>query len=119
MAKFEVPKEIIDQTYEAIEIANNTGKVRRGVNEATKAIEREKAKLIVIAQDVQPAEIVMHLPILCDEKNIAYVFVPTKKELGDAAGIGVPTSALAIIESGDAKDLIEGIAKKVAELKKQ
>jgi len=118
MAKFEVPKEILDQTYEAIEIASNTGKIRKGVNEATKAIEREKAKLIIIAGDVQPEEIIMHLPILCDEKNIAYTYVPTKSDLGNAAGIGVPTSALAIIEGGDAKDLIENISKKVAELKK-
>ncbi|MBN3036918.1 MAG: 50S ribosomal protein L7ae [Candidatus Diapherotrites archaeon] len=118
MPKFEAPKELIDRTYEALEIASNTGKLKKGINETTKAIEREKAQLVVIANDVTPPEIVMHLPILCDEKNIAYIFVPTKKELGEAAGINVPTSAIAISEVGDAKDLVEGIQKKVTELKK-
>jgi len=118
MPKFEVPKEVADQTYEAIEISTNTGKIRRGVNEVTKAVEREKAQLVVIASDVSPAEIVMHLPPLCDEKNIAYTYVPTKKELGEASGIPVGTSAIAIVEPGDAKELVEGLKKKVAELKK-
>ena len=118
MAKFEVPKEVADQTYEAVEIATNTGKIRRGVNEVTKAIEREKAQLVIIAGDVSPEEIVMHLPILCDEKKITYTYVPTKKELGGASGIPVGTSAIAITELGDAKELVEGIKKKVAELKK-
>ena len=118
MAKFEVPKEVADQTYEAVEIATNTGKVRRGVNEVTKAVEREKAELVIIAADVTPEEIIMHLPILCDEKSISYTYVPTKKELGAASGIPVGTSALVIVEPGDAKDSVAGLKKKVAELKK-
>ncbi|MFC2175333.1 50S ribosomal protein L7Ae [archaeon] len=118
MPKFEVSKEVADQTFEAVEISTNTGKIRRGVNEVTKAVEREKAMLVVIAGDVSPEEIVMHLPILCDEKNIAYTYVPTKKELGAASGIPVGTSAIAIVETGDAKDLVDGLKKKVAELKK-
>ena len=118
MAKFEVPKEVADQTYEAVEIATNTGKIRRGVNEVTKAVEREKAQIVVIAGDVSPEEIVMHLPVLCNEKNITYTYVPPKKELGAASGIPVGTSAIAITEAGDAKELIEGLKKKVTELKK-
>ena len=118
MPKFEVPKEIADQTYEAVEIASNTGKIRRGVNEATKAVEREKAVLIILAADVSPEEIVMHLPILCDEKEIPYTYVPTKQDLGTSSGVGVPTSAIAIVEAGDAKDAISDIANKVKELKK-
>jgi len=118
MAKFEIPKEVADQTYEAVEIATNTGKIRRGVNEVTKAVEREKAQIVIIADDVSPKEIVMHLPILCNEKNITYTYVPTKKELGAASGIPVGTSAIAITEAGDAKEILEGIKKKVTELKK-
>lgn len=52
--KFSMPKELINQTYEAVEIARDTGKLRRGINEATKAIERGIAKLVVIAEDVTP-----------------------------------------------------------------
>lgn len=117
--KFTVSKELANQVYQVVEMARDTGKLRRGVNEATKAIERGTAKLIVIAEDVTPPEIVAHLPILGDEKNAAYIFVPSKKELGVASGIDVPTTAVAIIEAGNGKEIIEQITKQVKELKKK
>ena len=116
--KFTIPKEIIEQTYQAVEKARDTGKLKKGVNEATKAIERATAKLIIIAEDVTPPEIVAYLPILCEEKKIPYTFIPTKKELGKAAGIKVGTTAIAITEEGNAKELINNISKKIEELKK-
>ncbi len=116
--KFEVPKELADKVYEAITMTKVGGKMRRGVNEATKTIERGIAKLVVIAEDVTPEEVVMHLPLLCDEKKIPYVFVPSKEELGRSSGINVPTSSIAIVEPGDSGKLVEEIVKKVGELKK-
>jgi len=116
--KFSIPKELADQAYKAVEMARDTGKLRRGVNEATKAIERGTAKLVVIAEDVIPPEIVAHLPILGDEKSAPYIFVPSKKELGSASGIDVPTTAVAITDAGNGKDIVEQIAKKMSELKK-
>ncbi len=116
--KFTVSKELANQAYQVVEMARDTGKLRRGVNEATKAIERGTAKLIVIAEDVSPPEIVAHLPILGDEKNAPYIFVPSKKELGVASGIDVPTTAVAILEAGNGKEIIEQITKQVKELKK-
>lgn len=100
-----------EKIYEVVEIATNTGKIRRGVNETTKAIEREKAKLVVIAKDVSPEVITMHLPPLCDEKKVPYVYVPSREELGSATGINVPVSALAITDEGDAKSTIEKLKK--------
>jgi len=100
-----------EKALQAIEVARNTGKIRIGTNEATKAAERGTAKLIVAAEDVQPKEVVMHLPPLCGEKKIPFATVKTKAELGRAAGIDVPTAAVAILEAGDAKKLIEELAK--------
>ncbi len=100
-----------DKVLHAVEIARNTGKVRIGTNEATKAIERGIAKLVVIAEDVQPKEFVMHLPSLCEEKKIPFVYVKSKLDLGRAAGIDVPSASIAIVEEGDAKRDIEEIAK--------
>jgi large subunit ribosomal protein L7Ae len=100
-----------EKILHAIEIARNTGKVKIGTNEATKAIERGIAKLIVIAEDVQPKEFVMHLPPLCDEKKIPYAYVKSKLDLGRAAGIDVPAASIAVLEVGDAKKDIDEIAK--------
>ena len=113
-----IPKDLVNQVYEAVEIVRDTGKLRRGINETTKAIERGTAKLVVIAEDVTPPEIIAHLPLLSGEKEIPVVHVPGKKELGTACGIGVPTSSIAITEEGNAKTLISDIVKRLKELKK-
>ncbi|AIU70466.1 50S ribosomal protein L7 [Thermococcus eurythermalis] len=116
--KFEVPQELAEKALQAVEVARDTGRIRKGTNETTKAVERGQAKLVIIAEDVDPEEIVAHLPPLCEEKEIPYIYVPSKKELGAAAGIEVPAASVAIIEPGKARELVEEIATKVRELMK-
>jgi large subunit ribosomal protein L7Ae len=115
--KFEVPKELQEKALDALEMARDTGKIRKGTNEVTKAVERATAKLVLIGGDVEPAEIVMHLPMICEEKKIPYLYVP-KADLGQAVGIHVSTAAGCIIEEGKAKDEVQDIAEKVSQLKK-
>jgi len=115
--KFEVPDEIQNKALEAIEIARDTGKIKKGSNEATKSIERSLARLVVIGADVEPEEIVMHLPMLCEEKNIPYVFINRQSDIGAASGLDVGSAAAAIIKPGKAKDLVEEIAGQISELK--
>ncbi len=116
--KFEMPQDLVNKVYEAITVAKATGKLRKGVNETTKAIERGVAKLVIMAQDVTPEEILMHLPVLCNEKQVPYAYVPSKLELGKASGIEVPTSSIAIAEEGEAKKLVAEIATKLKALSK-
>ena len=97
------------EVLEVIEVARDTGKIRRGVIYVNKSIERGEAKLVVTAEDVDPPEIVMHLPILCNEKKIAYAKVPTKSELGRAAGIDVGCSAIAVAKPGEAKKQLDSL----------
>jgi len=109
----EASKEIQDKALEALEIAKNTGKIRKGVNETTKSIEKGSAKLVLVAKDVNPAEITMHLSPLCQEKNIPCVDVPSKEELGTAAGLPVSTVAAAIVDEGEGKKLLKDITLKL------
>ena len=117
--KTETPKEVQDAAYEALQIANQTGSVRKGTNETTKAVERGQAKLVVIAEDVDPPEVVAHLPLLCEERKIPYVFVPSKEKLGTSAGIDVPAASACITDVGDAVALIKEISSRLEELKKK
>ena len=114
----EVNKELQEKAYEAVEIARKTGKLKKGVNEVTKAVERGIAKLVLIAQDVNPPEITMHLPVLCEEKDTPFVHVNSKEDLGTAAGMNVSTASVAIIQEGDASSLIKEI-KQVSKISKQ
>ncbi|MFH1181403.1 MAG: 50S ribosomal protein L7Ae [Candidatus Woesearchaeota archaeon] len=101
---------ITEKVLQAVEAAKQTGKIKKGTNEVTKAIERGTAKLVVIAKDVSPPEITMHLPLLAKEKGIPYAVVPSKEELGAAAGLSVPAVSIAIVVEGDAKNLIKEIS---------
>ena len=118
--KFDVPPELAEAALEALRRARESaGKkaIKKGVNETTKAVERGQAKLVLIAEDVDPPEIVAHLPVLCDEKGTPYIYVPSKAELGKAAGINVAASSACIIEPGDAKAMVEQIIEAVKQLK--
>lgn len=97
--------------YKIIEKAKKTGKVDKGSNEVTKAVERGVAKLVLYAADVNPKEIVAHLPHLCKEKNIPCHEVDSKQKLGLAIGLPVPTTAVAVIDAGESE-------KEIASLKK-
>ena len=99
------------KVLEIVEIARTTGKIRKGANEATKALEKGSAKLVAYAQDVSPKEIVMHLPLLAKEKNVPCFAVSKKDDLGAAAGLAVPTAAVAVVKEGEAKSAIESLAK--------
>ena len=116
--KFEVSKELADAAYEALQIAARTGSVRKGTNETTKAIERAQAKLVVVAEDVQPPEVVAHLPLLCEERKIPYVFVPSKEKIGSAIGIDVPAGAASIVKEGDATGLVKEIVDRIDQAKR-
>lgn len=105
----EVSKDVVNAVYEAVRVAKQSGKVRKGTNETTKAIERGISKLVVIAEDVEPPEVVAHLPILCEERNAAFIFVPSKQQLGASLGIDVGSAAATIIEAGEAQHIIEQV----------
>jgi len=115
--RFEMPDELVKKVYEALEKARDSGKIKKGTNETTKAVERGEAKLVVMAEDVSPEEILAHMPYLCEEKGIPYAYVPSREELGRASGMGLASASVAITEEGGAKELITEVVKKVQELK--
>ncbi len=115
--KFETPEDLVSPILEALRVAATSGKVKKGTNEATKAIERGSSKLIIIAEDVEPPEVVAHLPILCEEQGAAFVFVPTKQELGNSLGIEITSAAAAILDAGDAQHIVDQIIETIAKIK--
>lgn len=121
--KFETPKEVADKALQAVEMARDTGKIRKGTNEVTKAIDNGTALLVILSEDIDPEEIVMHIPMLCEEKNVPIVYVPTKNDLGNAAGIQRSCASIAIVDAGNAegtvKEVISKLNKKGGEAKEE
>ena len=116
--RFDTPTELADKALQLVQVASETGKIRIGTNEVTKSSERAEAKLVVMAEDVDPVEILAHIPMLCEEKRIPYLYVPKKQRLGPSAGLSKSAASVAVVEAGDAKGLLEELALAYPGLKK-
>jgi U4/U6 small nuclear ribonucleoprotein SNU13 len=84
---------------DVVQEASNQKLIKKGANEATKALNRGIADLIILAGDTNPIEILLHLPLLCEDKNVPYIYVPSKAALGRAAQVSRNVVALAILTS--------------------
>jgi len=118
--KYKIPDDLKKDLKNALNTIaeSRDSKIRKGMNEVTKAIERNLAKLVVMAEDVSPPEILFHVPLLCDEKKIPFAYLSTKKELGGAVRINVSSSAIAIENVGTGNDnVLNSIIKKLEALR--
>jgi len=79
-----------------IQQAANYQQLRKGANEATKTLNRGLSEFIVMAADAEPLEILLHLPLLCEDKNVPYVFVRSKQALGRACGVSRPVISASV-----------------------
>mmetsp|Transcript_59750 Transcript_59750/g.71182 ORF Transcript_59750/g.71182 Transcript_59750/m.71182 type:complete len:124 (+) Transcript_59750:120-491(+) len=101
-----------------VQQATNYKQTKKGANEATKTLNRGISEMIVMAADAEPIEILLHLPLLCEDKNVPYVFVPSKIALGRACGVSRPVIATSITtnEASQLKSTIEGMKQKIETL---
>ena len=113
LKKHKLPTEFIDASYEAIRLANEVTGIKKGTNEVTKAIARGTAKLLLIAEDVDPPEVVAHLPHICKDKNIPFLYVETKEKLGEISELGVSAATICITDSGEGQKFINDIQKQL------
>ncbi|MFH0905819.1 MAG: 50S ribosomal protein L7Ae [archaeon] len=114
--KFRVTDDLKNLQADLLKKVSKSGKIKIGINEVTKAIERGNAKLVVIAEDVSPPEIVMHLPIISKEKKIPFTYVSTKDELGKLVNISAKASSIAILDAGVLQKELASVVSKINEL---
>src|SRR2546427_13302486 len=117
--RFEVPKDLTDKIYQVVEVAKESGKIRKGTNEVTKLVERGEAQFVIMAEDVQPGEILAHMPLLCEEKGVPYGDVPSKQELGVASGLGKATASIAVGDAGQSKPMMDDLVEKIRSLRQE
>jgi large subunit ribosomal protein L7Ae len=117
--KFKTPEKLQDQVKQGLnQIAQaRDSKIRKGMNETTKSIERGTAKLVIMAEDVTPPEILFHIPILCDEKGLPYGYVSSQQDLGNAVRINVSSSAVAVEDAGSENNVLSDLVDKLKNLK--
>ncbi|KAF7256859.1 hypothetical protein EG68_05757 [Paragonimus skrjabini miyazakii] len=110
--------ELTNKLIELIKLAVSYKQLKKGANEATKALNRGKAEFIVMAADIDPLEIVLHLPLLCEDKNVPYVFIPSQMALGRACGASRSVAAVAVTDSegSQLKPLVVAIQQSIEKL---
>lgn len=98
--------------------ALNYKQLRKGANEATKTLNRSLSEFIVMAADAEPIEILLHLPLLCEDKNVPYVFVRSKQALGRACGVSRPIVACSVTvnEGSQLKSQITSIQQEIEKI---
>ena len=124
-----------------VQQACNYKQLKKGANEATKSLNRGIAEFIVLAADAEPLEILLHLPLLCEDKargrrpaaagaprppetrpapaqNVPYVFVASKLALGRACGVSRPVISCSVTsnEASQLKDQIVTMKDKIEQL---
>ena len=117
---FETPKDVQDSVYELVKlVANDNGRLKKGSNEVTKAAERGTAQMVVMAENVNPGELLMPIPLICKERGIPYIYVADQSYLGEAAGLpeGRQTAAIAVLNVDQkANDDFQNAVKAAGEL---
>jgi U4/U6 small nuclear ribonucleoprotein SNU13 len=89
--------QLTNMIVDIVQQAANYKQLKKGANEVTKTLNRGIAELVVMAADTKPLEIISHLPLLAEQQNVLYVFVPSKQVLGRACGISQPAVSCSIL----------------------
>ncbi|KCV68368.1 ribonucleoprotein-associated protein [Fonticula alba] len=106
------------QILDLVQQATHYMQLKKGANESTKTLNRGTSEFIVLAADAEPLEILLHLPLLCEDKNVPYVFVASKQALGRACGVTRPVIACSVTanDSSELKNQIHNIKIEIEKL---
>ncbi|RYO94028.1 hypothetical protein DL766_007756 [Monosporascus sp. MC13-8B] len=114
LADAQLAQEILD----LVQQASHYRQLKKGANECTKTLNRGISELVICAADCEPLAILLHLPLLAEDKNVPYVYVPSKVALGRACGVSRSVIACSITtnEASDLNNQIRALKDKVERL---
>ncbi|KAI9330757.1 UNVERIFIED_CONTAM: RNA binding protein snu13 [Siphonaria sp. JEL0065] len=110
--------QLTNKILDLVQQASHYKQLKKGANEATKTLNRGISEFIIMTEDTEPLEILLHLPLLCEDKNVPYVFVKSKVALGRACGVSRPVIACSVTtnEGSELKAQIQAIKLQIEKL---
>lgn len=93
-------KKLNKKILKTVKKASKAKHVKRGVKEVVKSLRKGEKGLVIIAGDISPADVISHIPVLCEDNSVAYIFIPSKEDLGSAGATKRPTSCVMIVPGG-------------------
>ncbi|CAO3665671.1 hypothetical protein INT44_007371 [Umbelopsis vinacea] len=116
-------KKLNKKLLKTVKKASKAKKVRRGVKDVVKGVRKGEKGFVIIAGDISPIDVITHLPVLCEDQQVPYVFIPSKEDLGTAASTKRPTSCIMVVagkkndkDFEDYKELYEECFKEAQQL---
>ena len=107
IAKPLASRKLTKRLYKTVKKAQKVKRLRRGVREVVKGLRKNEKGIVVLAGDVSPVDVISHIPVFCEDKNVPYCYVPSRKDLGVAGGTKRPTSVVLIQSHEQYKELYD------------
>ncbi|KAI1778364.1 L30e-like protein [Hypoxylon cercidicola] len=109
---------LTQEILDLVQQAGHARQLKKGANEVTKTLSRGVAEIVILAADTTPLAILLHLPLLCEDKNVIYCYVPSKIALGRACGVSRAVIAASITtnEASDLSNQIRALKDKIERL---
>ncbi|XP_070839236.1 H/ACA ribonucleoprotein complex subunit 2-like protein [Chaetodon trifascialis] len=111
-------KKLSKKLYKCVKKAAKVKNIRRGVKEVQKFINKGEKGIVVLAGDTLPIDVYCHLPVMCEDRNLPYAYIPSKVDLGSSAGSKRPTCVILIKPHPDYKDAYDECVEEVSGLPK-
>ncbi|XP_057339917.1 H/ACA ribonucleoprotein complex subunit 2-like protein [Microplitis mediator] len=104
------PKKLTKKIYKCIKKASKQKTyLRNGLKDVQKHLRKGEKGIVIFAGDVFPIEIMCHLPIVCEDKEIPYCFVPSRQDIGTAMGVKRGSLMVLIKEHAEYKDIYDEV----------
>ncbi|XP_078121793.1 H/ACA ribonucleoprotein complex subunit 2-like protein [Sander vitreus] len=111
-------KKLSKKLYKCVKKAAKVKNIRRGVKEVQKFINKGEKGIVVLAGDTLPIDVYCHLPVMCEDRNLPYAYIPSKGDLGSSAGSKRPTCVILIKPHQDYQDAYDECVEEVSGLPK-
>ena len=100
-------KKLTKKLYKVVKKAKKAKRLKRGVREVVKALRKDEKGVVVLAGDVSPIDVVSHIPVFCEDKEVPYCYVPSRRDLGSASLTKRPTSVVLVKSDKEYQELYQ------------
>ena len=108
-------KKLTKKIHKLVKKGSGAKIIRRGVKEVVKGLKKNEKGICIIAGDIFPVDVISHISSYCEDKDVPYIYVPSKHDLGAAASVKRPTSVVFVNskKSFDEKELLDKVVKEI------
>ena len=100
-------KKLTKKLYKVVKKSRKAKKLKRGVREVVKGLRKNEKGLVILAGDVSPIDVITHIPVLCEDNEVPYCYVPSRRDLGAASLTKRPTSVVMVKTEDEYKELYD------------